>query len=190
MKKLVVVAGVILFAIVCIAKGETVKNKVIDLILSSYSNRDFSEVPVTDNQIEQILKCGIKAPSAMNSQPWRFTVVKGIAKVKPLFRDIKSGNVVIIVSTLEPAPRGINADFDCALATENMFIAAHSLGLGARIYTGPLRSMDDKIKKSLELPEEYRVVAFLRIGNPDPGVDATSAASSRKAMSELVNYVK
>lgn len=67
MKKLVVISIVVLFLIVCIANGEAIKNQVIDLILSSYSTRAFSEVPVTDIQIEQILKCGIKAPSARNS---------------------------------------------------------------------------------------------------------------------------
>lgn len=190
MKKLVVVSIVVLFLIVVIARGEAIKNKVIDVILSSYSTRAFSEVPVTDNQIEQILKCGIKAPSAMNSQPWRFTVVKDITKVKPLFRNINSGNVVIIVSALEPSPRGINADFDCALATENMFIAAQSLGLGARIYTGPLRNIDTEMRKLLEIPVEYRVVALLRIGNLDTEVDAASSASPRKEMKEVVNYVK
>ena len=189
MKKLLVVSIVVLFLIVCVANGETVKNKVIDLILSSYSARAFSDIPVTDAEIEQILKCGIKAPSAMNSQPWRFTVVKDMTKVKGLIGNINNGNVVIIVSALEPASRGINADFDCALATENMFIAAQGLGLGARIYTGPLRLMDDKTKKLLGLPEEYRVIALLRIGNLEEGTDATSSASPRKDMKEVVNYL-
>jgi nitroreductase len=190
MKKLVIVSVFVLFLIVVTLLAQTQSNKVIDLILSSYTTRSFSEAPVTDVQIEQILKCGMKAPSAMNSQPWRFTVVKDMTKVKGLFRNIKSGNVVIIISTLEPAPRGINADFDCALATENMFIAAQSLELGACIYTGPLRLMDDEMRKLLELPEEYRVVALLRIGNLEEGADATSSASSRKEMKEVINYVK
>ncbi len=188
MKKLVVISIVVLFLIVCIANGEAIKNQVIDLILSSYSTRAFSEVPVTDIQIEQILKCGIKAPSARNSQPWKFTVVKDMTKVKDAFRGIDNGNVVIIVSGLESG--GVNVDFDCALATENMFIAAQSMGLGARIYTGPVNKINTEMKEMLEIPEGYRVVAALRIGNFDTEVDATSSASSRKEMKELINYVK
>lgn len=187
-KKLGVVSIVILFLIVVIVHGQTLKNKVIDLILSSYSTRTFLEKPVTDIEIEQILKCGIKAPSARNSQPWKFTVVKDIAKVKDAFRSINSGNVVILVSGLESTMEGIN--FDCALATENMYIAAQSMGLGARIYTGPVRKINSEMREILEIPEGYQVIAALRIGNLDTGVDATSSASPRKEMSELVNYVK
>jgi nitroreductase len=190
MKKLAVVSVGVLFLIVVIANGETVKNKVIDLILSSYSTRTFSEVPVTDNQIEQILKCGIKAPSARNSQLWKFTVVKDVTKVKDVVRNISSGNVVILVSGLESESEGINVDFDCALATENMYLAAQSLGLGARIYTGPVNRINTEMKKILEIPEGYRVVAALRIGNLETGVDATSSASTRKEMKEVVNFVK
>jgi nitroreductase len=187
-KKLVVVSIVVLLLIGVIANGETIKNKVIDLILSSYSTRTFSEVPVTDIQIEQILKCGIKAPSARNGQPWRFTVVKDMTKVKDVFRNINAGNVVILVSGLES--EGMNVDFDCALATENMFIAAQSMRLGARIYTGPVSKINTEMKKILEIPEGYRVVAALRIGNLDTNVDATSSASPRKEMKEVVNYVE
>ncbi len=191
MKKIVVVSIVVLFLVVVIANGQTVKNKVIDLILSSYSTRAFSGDPVTDNQIEQILKCGIKAPSGRNRQPWKFTVVKDIPRVKDVIRNINDGNVVILVSglELESGSRGMNVDFDCALATENMFIAAQSLGLGARIYTGPVNKINTEMKEILEIPAGYSVVAALRIGNLESGVDATSSASSRKEMEEVVNYV-
>lgn len=188
-KKLVVVAIVVLFLIVSMLGGETRKNDMIDLILSNYSTRNFSEKPVTDIEIEQILKCGIKAPSARNSQPWKFTVVKDMTKVKDAFRNINNGNVVIMVSGSESEMEGMNVDFDCALATENMFIAAQSLGLGARIYTGPVRKIDTEMRKILEIPEGYRVVAALRIGNPDT-LDATSSASTRKEMKEVVNFAK
>jgi nitroreductase len=186
--KLEVVFIVVLFLVAIMLIGQTHGNDVIDLILSSYSARMFSEKPVTDNQIEQILKCGIKAPSARNKQPWKFTVVKDIEKVKDAFRSINSGNVVILVSGLETTTEGIY--FDCALATENMSIAAQSMGLGARIYTGPVHKINSEMREILEIPEGYQVVAALRIGNLDPGVDAISSASPRKEMSELVNFVK
>lgn len=188
--KLGIVSVVVFFLIVLVVSGETATNKVIDLILSSYSTRAFSKVPVTDNQIEQILKCGIKSPSARNSQPWKFTVVKDISKLKAAFRNIDNGNVVILVSGLKSESRGTNVDFDCALATENMFIAAQSLGLGACIYTGPVRKINSEMREILEIPEGYRVVAALRVGNLDTSIDATSSASPRKEINKLVNYVE
>jgi nitroreductase len=56
---------------------------------------------VTDQQLDLILKCGIKDPSAMNNQPWRFTVIK----MKPLeFGEVKNSleKHKRLVSTLTP----------------------------------------------------------------------------------------
>jgi nitroreductase len=80
-------------------------------------------------------------------------------------------------------------DFDCALATENMFIAAQSLGLGAHIYTAPIRNINSK-RQEFEIPPDYRAIAVLRIGHIDDSVDAISSATSRKKDEEVVNYVK
>ncbi len=189
-KKFCVILIVFLMPGSVILKAQTPDNEVIDVMLSSYSARSFSEEPVTDSQIEQILKCGIKAPSGRNKQPWKFTVIKDVTKVKELFRSLNKGNVVIIISGVESEQGRMNSAFDCALATENMFIAAVSMGLGARIYTGPVRRIDEEIRKNLEVPDGYEVVALLRVGNLDPEVDAVSSASPRKGMEEVVNYIE
>ena len=168
--------------------GQTQTNKVIELILSAYSPRNFSDKPVTDDQIMQILKCGIKAPSGRNRQPWKFTVVKDMEKVKDAFRGIQNGNVIILVSG--PEEGGTSIAFDCALATENMFLAATSLGLGGRIYTGPVGRINEEMRETLQVPEEYRVVSALRIGNLATDADAVSQATPRKEMEEVVNYTE
>jgi nitroreductase len=51
--------------------------------------------------------------------------------------------VLIIVSGIE-SENGTTTDFDCGLATESMFVAAHSVGLGARIYEGPIGNINSK----------------------------------------------
>ncbi len=81
-----------------------------------------------------------------------------------------------------------DSDFDCALATENMFIAAVGLGFGAHIYTGPVQNINSNMKEKLEIPEGYRVISILQIGHIDKNVDATSSASTRKSLEEIVNY--
>lgn len=169
-------------------KGQATGNNVIDVILSSYTARAFTAEPVSDSDIRLILQCGIKAPSARNSQMWKFTVVKDDGLCSDIVRGHKSGNVVILVSGQETAREGINVDFDCALATENMFIAAVGLGLGAHIYTGPVRNINSNMKEEYEIPEGYRVVSVLQIGHIDENVDATSSASPRNSFEEIVNY--
>jgi len=168
--------------------GQTSDNAVTGLLLSAYSERNYTTDPVTDEQIDIILKCGIKAPSAVNRQPWKFTVVNDTATMKQAIPNIVQGNVIIIISGLV-SQTGTTPDFDCGLATENMFIAAHRLGLGARIYTGPIRNVN--LQRDLfQIPEGYNAVSLLRIGNVDKNVDAVSAATPRKTPEEIINYKK
>ncbi len=168
--------------------GQATDNCVTSVILSGYSEKAYTSEPVTDQQLDLILKCGIKAPSARNIQPWKFTVIKDEATMKEIINDVISGNVLVIVSGIE-SESGTTPDFDCALATQSMFLAAHSLGLGARIYEGPTGNINSK-KELFQIPTGYKAVIVLRIGNIDKSVDAVSAATLRKKFEEVVNYKK
>jgi nitroreductase len=168
--------------------AQTGNNDVIASILTAYSAKEYSIEPVTETEIEQIIKCGIKAPSGGNRQPWRFTVVKDTALTRKMIPAINDGNVIILISGIDTELGKANVHFNCALATQNMYIAAQSLGLGARIYGGPVRKVNEGMKDLLEIPEGYSVVSLLRIGNVDPGIDAVSSASPRQPMDSLINF--
>lgn len=189
MKTRSVLFVLVLFVLTCgSALSQPVANPVTDLLLSAWSPRNFTAVPVTDEQIDMILKCGIKAPSARNAQPWHFTVVKNDALMKEIIPNIVSGNVIIVVSGKE-GQQGNWTSFDCGLATQSMFIAATSMGLGGRIYGGPVAAATSR-REALQIPEGFAPVMLLRVGNIEKGTDAVSGASPRKAAEELVNYIK
>jgi nitroreductase len=166
--------------------GQISDNCVANVILSGYSERAYSSEPVTDQQLDLILKCGIKAPSARNNQPWKFTIIKDETTMKEIINNVVPGNLLIIVSGME-SESGASPDFDCGLATENMFVAAHGLGLGARIYGSPAGNINSK-KELFQIPSGYKAVVVLRIGNIDKSVDAVSAATPRKKPEEVINY--
>ncbi len=168
--------------------GQGTDNCVTSVILSGYSERAYTSVPVSDEQLDLILKCGIKAPSGRNIQPWKFTVIKDEITMKEIINDVVPGNVLIIVSGVE-SENGTTPDFDCGLVTESMFVAAHGIGLGARIYGSPTGNINSK-KELFQIPSGYKAVIVLRIGNTDKTVDAVSAATPRKNFEEVVNYNK
>jgi nitroreductase len=172
---------------VALLDGQTSGKSAIEVIMSGYSAKMFTSEPVTDQQLDLIMKCGIKAPSARNSQNWRFTVIKDNDLVGEILRNPAPGNVAIIISGNEVQQPGMNLEFDIALATQNMYIAAQSLGLGAHIYGSPVANINSK-KEIFGIPEGCRAVTVLRIGNIDKTVDAVSAASARKKLEEVVNY--
>lgn len=187
MRSIIQVMMVLLFSTTFL-KAQTTGTSTTNVILSNPSASVFSTKPVTDSEIDLIVQCGIKAPSSRNQQPWKFTVVKDAELITGIIQNAVDGNVLIVVSGVEDQNTGMASELDCALATENMFIAAQSLGLGARIYTGPIRNVNESFKENLGIPEGYRAVTILRIGNLDQGVDAISSASTRKEIGEVVIY--
>ena len=106
--------------------------KVIDAIMTRTSVRQYTDKPLTNQEIETLLKAGMAAPSACNLQPWRFVVVTSPAVKKAISEQIKPAGpafkapVVIVVCgdmdhTFESAP-----DYwaeDCSAATENIMLA-------------------------------------------------------------------
>jgi nitroreductase len=187
LKKSLIAVFLMLVSWTAALKGQTNNASVIDVIMSGYSAKMFTIKPVSDSEIDQIVKCGMKAPSGRNMQPWKFTVVKDQAMTKEILQDITSGNILIIISGQEKQDGTVSV-FDCALATENMYLAAQGLGLGAHIYAGPVANINTNWKQKLEIPADYKAVTVLRIGSIDKSVDAVSSASTRKKPEEVVNY--
>lgn len=183
--------SLILIAILAVGQlnGQITGINVTDVILSGYSVKNYSSVPVTDQQLDLVLKCGIKSPSSQNQQPWKFTVIRDEPTMKEIIKDVVAGNVLIVVSGVESKQGGGTPDFDCGLATHSMFLAAEGLGLGARIYGSPVRNMNLK-REAYQIPDGFKVVIVLRIGNIDKSIDAVSGASPRKTAEEVINYKK
>ena len=173
----------------CQTSDCTTVDSVSDLILKSYSSRTFTSEPVSAGNLEVILKCGIKAPSARNLQPWKFIVVEDISLMQQMIGNVTEGNVLIVICGPE-AQANTTVDFDCGLATENMTIAAQSLGLGARIYTGPIGNVNSAMKEILQIPAGWRAIAILRVGHIESNVDAASAASPRNSYEEVVTFLR
>jgi nitroreductase len=171
------------------ASAASVNSKALTTITENYaaSPGKFLEAKITDDELNSILQAGVRSPSARNRQPWHFTVVKDDAALaKGIIANITGGNIIIVISG-EDADTDKSVVLDCALAAQNIYLAAQALGLGSRIYTGPVDAVNEKYKESLGLPKGYSAVALVRVGKIEP-VDALSAASSRKNPEGMIGY--
>jgi nitroreductase len=151
-------------------------------------NTHFTQGAVAKTDLDRIVTAAIRAPSAANRQPWHFTVVQTQSLVKQIVSQANDGNIIILVSASGDGASGVRETLDCALATQSIYLAAQALGYGSRIYTGPIDAINKNMKTALGLSASYRVVAAVRIGKIISGVDAVSAASSRKDADTLVTY--
>ena len=77
-----------------------------------------------------------------------------------------------------------NADFDCGLATQNMVIAAASLGYGVKIVSSPTMTLNgadhDALCEKMGIDQSLEAVAVLLIGHAD--TDAVSGATARETL--------
>lgn len=60
------------------------KNKVFEAIYSRRSVRNFLDKKVPKKVVEELLKAGVMAPSAKNTQPWNFSVVTNMSVINEL----------------------------------------------------------------------------------------------------------
>lgn len=163
-------------------------NPALKTIINNFAARNYADAAVTKAELDAIVLAGIRAPSAGNRQPWHFTVIQNEALVRQIVPQASGGNVLIAVSAAGDGKTNGPAILDCALAVQSMYLAAQALGLGSRIYTGPVNNLNSRFKNELGLPRDHNAVALVRIGRLPAGVDAVSSASPRSGVEQKVTY--
>ena len=178
--------------------------EVLEAIKTRRSVRQYKDTPVDDKALELVLEAARWAPSWRNTQCWRFIVVRDDKVKKELAATIPEANrahdcvesaPVTIVVCAEIGKSGYLRGefipdknewwymFDVALATQNLVLAAHSLGLGT-VYTGWFDPK--KAAGILGVPEGFTVVAMTPLGYPD----LTPEPTPRRELSQTVFYDK
>jgi nitroreductase len=185
MKKMLIF---IAFAIIVQPVFAQARSGPIMAIINHYAARNFLPGAIPKADLDMIIEAGVKAPSAGNRQPWHFTVVQDPALAKKLLPANVDGNVLIVISAPGDGKTNVAQILDCALAAQNIYLAAQALGYGSRQYTGPISTINTNFKTELGLPAGYNAVIFVRLGRVEAGIDAVSAASVRKKNEEVVTY--
>lgn len=153
-------------------------NEVIQNLLTRRSVRAFDERKIDRKDLELILKTAAYAPSGMNKQTWQFTAVTDREKIQTLAKligeklerdayDMYNPAVIIIPSNEKDSPWGIE---DNACALENIFLAAHSLGIGS-VWINQLRKVcdDEEVRGLLRewgIPDNHTVYGIAALGYP------------------------
>ena len=123
----------------------------MNAIYGRRSVRRYSDRPVPDDILHQLIGAAMMAPSAGNQQPWHFITVTdrkkldATAEVNPNAGMVKRAPAAILVcgdEDLEMHP-GYWIQ-DCSAAMQNLLLAAHGLGLGA-VWTG-IWTRDDRVE--------------------------------------------
>ncbi|PKP17094.1 MAG: nitroreductase family protein [Bacteroidetes bacterium HGW-Bacteroidetes-21] len=153
----------------------------LEILKSRRSIRNFNSGTVEYKIIEDILDAGMHAPSARNQQPWHFIVITEkekmdtLSEIHPYAQMLKTAAACIIVCAdlnLEKS-QGYSA-IDCAAATQNILLAAHSFKLGS-VWLGvyPREERMTAMSSLLSLPEHVFAFSMIAIGYPNENPVAT-----------------
>lgn len=147
----------------------------LEAIKNRRSIRKFKPLEIPKEIQRELLDAAMLAPSAGNEQPWQFIVIddrkilEKIPLICPTAAMCRQSPLAILVCgdrNFEKYP-----DFwvqDCSAATQNILLAAHSLGLGA-VWAGvyPLKERMEGFVKMFALSEEITPFALIALGYPD-----------------------
>jgi nitroreductase len=164
-------------------------------LASRRSVRDYTAEPVDEATIRNLISAAVLAPSATNAQPWTFLVVRDRALLDRLSAETKA---YLLAGALPDGPgverrrvRLADPDYqifhhapililisgnasdrwvveDCALAAENLMLAAAGLGLGTCWIGYAQRYLETAAGRALaSLPEEILPVAPIIVGHPN-----------------------
>lgn len=178
----------------------------LEAIRTRRSVRKFSDRPVEPEKLQAVLEAARQAPSWANMQCSRFVVVEDpevrariseLSYVEAFFAPLgyKTNPAqkalaeapVVIVACADPNQSGnLRGQHyylaDVAIATENLMLAAHAVGLGS-VFVGVFD--EEALGELLSIPPELRIVGLFPLGYPK---EEGKGGPARKPLEEIVFY--
>ena len=145
-----------------------------DAIFQRVSIRKYTDEPVSDADLERLLRAGMAAPSATNQQPWEFVVVKNkdvltrLSESTPYTSFTKNAALAIVPCIRKSALRAVEmVDQDMGACVENILLEATQLGLGTcwqGIY--PVDDRVETVRAIIDAPEGIDPFCIISVGHP------------------------
>lgn len=180
------------------AEVKSESDVVVENILTRRSIRDYKAEPVCREQMAKVIECGLYAPNAMNKQTWAVRVVDapdfidGVTAIaveqmprlaeQEGFRNIfRNAPTVAFIACPEESYSG---EYDCGLLSENMMLAAWSMGIGSCCLGSVVPVMTSEAAKPylerLQLPEGYKLLVGIAFGYPAEEIPAPTPRDMAK----------
>lgn len=167
--------------------------ELLDVIKSRRSIRKYKDEKPPIELINKCIEVALYAPSARNSQPWSFIVVKNkeviqkLSKAQPYTKFLEDAPYVVVALADEKKSNHWLEDLGCAIML--LLLEAHSLGLGAcwgAIYHPENRQRENYVRELLNIPEKLRIIACIGIGYPDEAPSPKKVKSLDEAIIKVV----
>lgn len=154
--------------------------------------RTFTDEPIADDVLQDILDVARWTGSAKNSQPWHLVVVRDKATLDQLstsgqFAGFLKGVDVAIVIALHGYAR-LAEVYDEGRLSERIMLMADVYGLGSGTGWFGDETGQAQVKTLLNIPEDWFVHSAVGLGHvPEGHVERPSVALGRNPLSEIVS---
>lgn len=167
----------------------------LELAKLRYSSRKYKDTVIEKEKLDYVLEAGRIAPSANNTQPWLFIVVKD--KNKDKLREcyhrewFNSAPVYIVIcgnhqqSWKRSADGKDHCDIDVSITTDHMTLAATQKGLATCWGCNFDKNM---VIELFKLPAHIEPIAILPMGYPADETNTKRHDTKRKTTTDVVYY--
>lgn len=166
-------------------------NEVLSAMAARRSHRAYKPEQLTPEQLDAIVLAALQSPSAVDGQPWHFSVVQDRQLLEritqaahrraaalppserisrfddPSFHLHYHAPTVIFLSATDTP----NHRIDCGIAVQQIALAAQSLGLGSVIVGLARMAFEtpeaEELEEALDFPPGYQFIISIALGTPD-----------------------
>jgi nitroreductase len=151
-------------------------NPKLQPLFNRRSIRAYTDEPVTEETVRDLLEAAMAAPSAVAKDPWHFYIVRDqavrdeIADALPNGQMLRTAPVgIVVVGDINKAHDNSLSYMlqDCSAAVENLLLAVSMLGLGACwLGVHPREDRIKRLKEIFNLSENMIPISAVAIGYP------------------------
>jgi len=172
-------------------------NEVTEAMRKVRQSRQYTDQPVSDNILNELLTVAQWTGSGRNRQPWHFIVIndkeqlRAVSQVRTPINWVADAPLAIAI-VLDGGERDVSEAYDEGRVTERLMIAAHVLGLAGGVAWFGDESEQAAAKEVLGISADRTARSVVTIGysttSKDPRPNPTTGG--RHPLSEIVSYGK
>ncbi len=159
-----------------------------DVVNKRVSVRKYASKPIERKDIERIVDAGRLAATARNVQPWRFIVTVDKKKIKELSQIVSPNGAFMVEAVAAIIILSADTKYyleDCSAATQNILLAASSLGIGACWIAGDKKDYANKVASFAKACPGELLVSVISLGYPlEPAMP-----KPKKSLDELISWL-
>lgn len=169
----------------------------LKLAQDRYSVRKFSDQPVTQEELDQVVKAGMLAPTGMNLQPQRILVIQKeetMSKLRECTKCHFGAPVAMIVCydkndcwVRQHYDQKTTGEMDISIVVTHMQLQLASMGMGS---TFIMHFNPEKVKDLFQIPENYQLCSLLVLGHPAEDATPINLHSECDDVKNLYFYEK